>query len=116
MNVDCHKHLLFSGGSRASLKCWSLDLDGILGNEINDKSFEMDNTSLNSSCTLSAELRNLSHGSRRKKRFGNDEIEEFTCDIRFMSLSVFPVTDLVWMDASLPVVGVIAGCSDGHVR
>ena len=120
VEVNSHKHFLFSGGSRASLKCWSLDLERILNSEINDKSSEVDNTSLNSSCTLFAELHNLSRGSRKKKRLGNVENEQFTCDIRFMSLNTFAVTDLVrsfWTDANPPpAVGVIAGCSDGYLR
>jgi hypothetical protein len=93
----------------------------VLKNEINAKSSNL-NTSLISSCTLLAELRNLSRRSRKKKRLGNYKDEEFTCDIRFMSLSAFPVTDLVrsvWTAVDVPpppAVGVIAGCSDGYLR
>ena len=98
-----------------------MDVDSILNNEINGKSSEK-NPSLNSSSTLLGELRSLSHRSRKKKRLGSfNKDEEFTCDIRFMSLSAFPLTDLlrsVWTDVDVPppAVGVIAACSDGYLR
>ena len=118
--THCYKHLLFSGGSRASLKCWSLDVDSISSNEVNGKSSGL-NPSLNSSCTLLAELRGRSRRPQRKKRFGSCKDEEFTSDIRFMSLNAFPATDLLpsaWIHDGVcpPAVGVVAACSDGYLR
>ena len=116
------KYLLFSGGSRASLKCWLLDVDSILKTEkTKSKCTELNASSLNSSCILFAELRNQPRESRKKKQRGrSNEEDEFTCDIRFMSLSAFPLTRL---SISTPnkfdtscAVGVVTGCSDGYIR
>ena len=91
------------------------------GNGVNGKSSEL-NPSLNSTCMLLAELRSLSRRSRKKKRLDSCNDEEFTCDVRFMSLSAFPLTELLrfaWTDVDVQppaAVGVIAACSDGYLR
>lgn len=110
--MPSHKHLLFSGGSRASLKCWSLNVDLITRNESDGKSSKINA----SSCSLLAELRSPTHRYRKKKQLGRSKDEEFSCDIRFMSLSTFSLTDFANSTAGSDTVGLIAGCSDGYLR
>ncbi|XP_028403319.1 WD repeat-containing protein 6-like isoform X2 [Dendronephthya gigantea] len=116
------KHLIFSGGSRASIKCWSLDVDNILSDKKSDSSSE-EGASLHSSCTLFAELRSLSRRSRKKKRLRHDvDVGDFSCDVRIMSLSILPLAEILpdpggsLMDIRPNAVGVIAACSDGYLR
>lgn len=111
--------LLFSGGGRASLKCWSLNLASITWNEPKHIPYKSDGSSY-PTCTLLAELPNQFSRYRRKRVY-RQVIEGSFCDTRFMSVSVFWFSDLTELDRfklknTCSIYGVITGCSDGSLR
>lgn len=100
--------LLFSGGGRASLRCWRIDPTVV------------DRNGMISSAPVSFvseySSRSSSHKRRRKRKEGHLHSE-----IRFMSLSSFPLSVVmgdgdILADVSLGLYGVAAACSDGFVR
>lgn len=107
--------LLFSGGGRALLKCWSVNLTNITWNEQNCKTVRPCDKSLHPVCTLLAELpHNVSH--YKKKKVQHEVMEGTVSDIRFMSVSVFWFPDLVLSKTWHHTYGIITGCSDGNLR
>ena len=107
--------LLFSGGGRALLKCWSVNLTDIIWNEENCETVRKLDKSLHPVCTLLAEL---PHHVRhyRKKKVPNEVMGGTFFDTRFMSVSVFWFPDLVPSKTWQYIYGIIIGCSDGSLR
>ena len=96
-------HLLFSGGGRASLKCWRVDLSLI----------DADNDSCHGGAPMvflgEYSFRFSNHRRRRKKQ----DLQSLS-EIRFMSLTSLSATELT--DSCQSLYFVMAACSDGFVR
>ncbi|XP_031568393.1 WD repeat-containing protein 6-like [Actinia tenebrosa] len=110
--TDCSmKYLLFSGGGRASLRCWRVDLSAIK---------ILDNECVASSPPVShiCEYSSRSSNQRRKRR---RQLGQNICsEIRFMSLTSLSMSvildDESFQDKSWYLYGIAAACSDGFVR
>ena len=105
-------HLLFSGGGRASLKCWRVNLSLV---EENDGS----GTSSPPVAYLGEYSFRLSNHKRRRKMNNDHALAE----IRFMSLTSLSASQLMDHSVSVDVMDrcqslhfVMSACSDGFVR
>lgn len=93
-------HLLFSGGGRASLKCWRVDLSPI----------DADKMTSSPMVFLGEYSLHFSNHRRRRKKQDLQSLSE----IRFMSLTSLCATELI--DSCHSLYFVMAACSDGFVR
>lgn len=100
-------HLLFSGGGRASLKCWRVHLS--LTDVDNDSCHGGKMTSSPMAFLGEYSFRFSNHRRRRKKH----DLQSLS-EIRFMSLTSLSATELINSCQSLYFV--MAACSDGFVR
>lgn len=97
-------HLLFSGGGRASLKCWRVDLSRINDSRQGDKMTPSPMVFLGE-----FSFRFSNHRRRRRKH----DSQSFS-EIRFMSLTSLSAANL--KDSCQSLYFVLAACSDGFVR
>lgn len=104
---DRNCHLLFSGGGRASLKCWRVDMSLI---DVDDDSCHGDKVTSSPMVFLGEYLFRFSNHRRRRKKQDLQSLSE----IRFMSLTSLCAIELI--DSCQSMYFVMAGCSDGFVR
>lgn len=104
---DRNCHLLFSGGGRASLKCWRVDMSLI---DVDDDSCHGDKVTSSPMIFLGEYLFRFSNHRRRRKKQDLQSLSE----IRFMSLTSLCAIELI--DSCQSMYFVMAGCSDGFVR
>lgn len=97
-------HLLFSGGGRASLKCWRVDLSRINDSRQGDKMTSSPMVFLGE-CSF-----RFSNHRRRRRKHDSQSFSE----IRFMSLTSLSAANL--KDSCQLLYFVLAACSDGFVR
>ena len=109
-------HLLFSGGGRASLKCWRVDLSNI---DVDSDSCCGDNMGSSPMVFLGEYSFCFSKRRRRRKKPDLQSLSE----IRFMSLTSLSATELInhpsshnLMDRCQSLYFVMSACSDGFVR
>ena len=115
---DCSsKYLLFSGGGRASLKCWRID-HALSATNLPTNSCHV-NCVTSSPMVLLAEYATRSSKYRRRRKLE----DKMHSEIRFMSLSAVNLgkfTDDSFMDTNIDscqsLYCVVAACSDGFVR
>lgn len=107
-------HLLFSGGGRASLKCFRVDLSII---DVNIDDCRGDKVTSSPMVFLGEYSFHFSSHRRRRKKHDLQSLSE----IRFMSLTSLSAVEL--LDASHQLIDscqslyfVMAACSDGFVR
>ena len=105
------RYLLFSGGGRASLKCWRTDISAI------DVSDSCHGSKLTSSplVFLAEYSERLSNYKRRRNRRKDRALSE----IRFMSLTSLCLQGFCAqseIDRCQSLYSVVAACSDGFVR
>lgn len=100
-------HLLFSGGGRASLKCWRVDLSLI---DVDNDSCHGDKMTSSPMVFLGEYSFRFSNYRRRRKKLDLQSLSE----IRFMSLTSLCATELI--DSCQSLYFVVAACSDGFVR
>ncbi|XP_046850736.1 WD repeat-containing protein 6-like isoform X2 [Xenia sp. Carnegie-2017] len=120
---DFPKVLIFSAGSRASLKCWLLDINDLCdSNAALEKDMEKEKNSLKWSCCLVGELKSSRYKRHKKKGFNSCSNEDFISDMRFMAITTFLISDVCASllsnvdDSSYYVIGVVTACSDGYLR
>lgn len=104
---DRNCHLLFSGGGRASLKCWRVDLSLI---DVDNDSCHGDKMTSSPMVFLGEYLFRFSNHRRRRKKQDLQSLSE----IRFMSLTSLCANELI--DSCQSLYFVMAACSDGFVR
>lgn len=104
---DRNCHLLFSGGGRASLKCWRVHMSLI---DVDDDSCHGDKVTSSPMIFLGEYLFRFSNHRRRRKKQDLQSLSE----IRFMSLTSLCAIELI--DSRQSMYFVMAGCSDGFVR
>ena len=104
---DKTRHLLFSGGGRASLKCWRVDLSLI---DVDNDSCHGDKMTSSPMVFLGEYSFRFSNHRRRRKKQDLQSLSE----IRFMSLTSLCATELI--DSCQSLYFVMAACSDGFVR
>lgn len=109
-------HLLFSGGGRASLKCWHVDLSVI---DVNSDGCHGDRFTSSPMVFLGEYSFNFSNHRRRRKKHNLQSLSE----IRFMSLTSLNAAELMTLSSSDQFIEgcqslyfVMAACSDGFVR
>lgn len=109
-------HLLFSGGGRASLKCWRVDLSAI---EVNVDGYHSDKAAFCPMVFLGEYSFHFSNHRRRRKKQDLASLSE----IRFMSLTSLCASELSnqyprdqFVDSCQSLYFVMAACSDGFVR
>ncbi|KAJ7336502.1 hypothetical protein OS493_011707 [Desmophyllum pertusum] len=100
-------HVLFSGGGRASLKCWRVDLSLI---DVDSDSCHGDKMTCSPMVFLGEYSFRFSNHRRRRKKHDLQSLSE----IRFMSLTSLSGTELI--DTCQSLYFVMAACSDGFVR
>ena len=115
-NVKTQGHLLFSGGGRASLKCWRVDLSVI---NLNSDGRHGDKLPSSPMVFLAEYSFHFSNHRRRRKKHDLQSLSE----IRFMSLTSLSAAELIDQSTSDQLIGscqslyfVMTGCSDGFVR
>lgn len=104
---DRNCHLLFSGGGRASLKCWRVNLSLV---DIDNDSCHGDKMTSSPMVFLGEYSFRFSSHRRRRKKHDLQSLSE----IRFMSLTSLSATELT--DSCQSLYFVMAACSDGFVR
>ena len=104
---DRTRHLLFSGGGRASLKCWRVDLSFI---DVDNAFCHGDKMTSSPMVFLGEYSFHFSNYRRRRKKQDLQTLSE----IRFMSLTSLCATELI--DSCQSLYFVMAACSDGFVR
>ncbi|XP_067037076.1 tRNA (34-2'-O)-methyltransferase regulator WDR6-like isoform X3 [Acropora muricata] len=109
-------HLLFSGGGRASLKCWRVDLSVL---EVNIDGCHSDKAAFCPMVFLGEYSFQFSNHRRRRKKQDLASLSE----IRFMSLTSLCASELTnqyphdqFVDSCQSLYFVMAACSDGFVR
>ena len=108
--------LLFSGGGRASLRCWRLDLS-----LINADSEGCHGDTMTSSPIVFLGEYSFSFSNHRRRRRKQDL--ESLSEIRFMSLTTLNAAEIINHSSSQDLIDkcqtlyfVMAACSDGFVR
>ena len=108
--------LLFSGGGRASLRCWRLDLS-----LINADSEGCRGDTMTSSPIVFLGEYSFSFSNHRRRRRKQDL--ESLSEIRFMSLTTLNAAEIINHSSSQDLIDkcqtlyfVMAACSDGFVR
>ena len=113
---DKTSSLLFSGGGRASLRCWRLDLS-----LINADSEGCHGDTMTSSPIVFLGEYSFSFSNHRRRRRKQDL--ESLSEIRFMSLTTLNAAEIINHSSSQDLIDkcqtlyfVMAACSDGFVR
>ena len=113
----CSKYLLFSGGGRASLKCWRVDLS--LSVDTFHSSSCYDNSVTLSPMLLLAEYSTRVNKYRRRRKLE----DQMHSEIRFMCLSTVNLQQFLGnifheknKERAQALYIVCAACSDGFVR
>ena len=115
-NDKTNGHLLFSGGGRASLKCWRVNLSLI---DVDSDNCHGDVVTSSPMVFLGEYSFSFSNNQRRRRKQDLQSLSE----IRFMSVTSLSAAEIIvhssnqdFMDSCQSLYFVMVACSDGFIR